>query len=193
MTDINIIIQNLQSEDIDLIERSLDYLGDVKSLESFDLILPFLNHTSEEVRSGAACNLSDLNDERAIPFLLKLLQEDNSQKVKKFVIEALGNFKNENILKAYIREVYKEKISRGLRQRLANNLKNYPCKEAREALVYLLLNDSDPYTYIPAVDSLYSMNDMSLLEDWEKINSYFNHEYINKVAQKAIQDLEVKE
>ncbi|MDQ1161406.1 HEAT repeat protein [Chryseobacterium sp. SORGH_AS 447] len=154
-----------------------------------ELILPFLNHHSKEVRETAVCNLGEINNEKAISYIIEKAKNDE-ESVRKHAFKALEEYNSPQIFKTLINEVYQEKKSRGPRQIIAEQLRNYPSRESQKALIYLILNDDDYFVFIPAIDSLYSMNDKTLLDTWKKIDALYNHDYVNSVAKRAIEDIE---
>lgn len=189
MQNLNEILLNLKSNDTNVIERALDDLGDLNPSNSLELTLPFLNHESKAVRETAVCTLGCIKNERGIPYIIEKIKNDD-ESVKKHALKSLEEYNSPEIFRTLISEVYREKKSRGPRQVVAEQLRNYPCKESQDALIYLILNDEDYFVFIPAVDSLYSMNDKGLLNAWKEINSLYNHDYVNSVARQAIKDIE---
>ncbi|MDR6920039.1 HEAT repeat domain-containing protein [Chryseobacterium sp. 2987] len=189
MQDLNEILLNLKSNDSEVIEKALDDLAQSGYENSLELILPFLRHHSKEVRETAVFNLGEIKDEKAITYIIDTAKNEE-ESVRMFAILALDNYRSDAILKVLLEEVKRPKVSASPKQRAAEQLKNYPCKEAQEALIFLILNDENPYIFIPAADSLYSMNDKDLLDLWKKIDTSYNHDYVNSVARKAIEDIE---
>lgn len=189
MQDVSEILLALKSDDPEIIERALDDLGDLKPDNALELTLPFLKHRSKEVRETAVCTLGDIKNEKAIPYIIERTK-DVEESVKKHALKSLEEYNSPEILKILLSEVYEEKRSRGPRQVIAEQLRNYPCRESQEALMYLILNDNDYFVFIPAIDSLYSMNDTSLLDTWKEIDSIYSHDYVNSVARQAIRDIE---
>ena len=191
MQNLNEILLNLESNDTEVIERALDDLGKIKVENSLELILPFLKHDSKSVRETAVFNLGEIENEKAIPYIIeKVINDEDS--VRMFAILALDNYRSNDILKILLKEVERPKTSASPKQRVAEQLKNYPGIETQKALIYLIFNDENPYIFIPAVDSLYSMNDKALLDTWKKIDALYNHDYVNSVAKQAIRDIENK-
>ncbi len=189
MQDLNEILLNLKSNDSEVIEKALDDLAKSGYERSLECILPFLTHHSKEVRETAVFNLGEIKDEKAIPYIIDTAKNEE-ESVRMFAILALDNYRSDAILKVLLEEVKRAKVSASPKQRVAEQLKNYPCKEAQEALIFLILNDENPYIFIPATDSLFSMNDKNLLDIWKEIDALYNHDYVNSVARKAIQDIE---
>lgn len=102
-----------------------------------ECILPFLTHHSKEVRETAVFNLGEIKNEKAIPYIIdKTKNEEES--VRMFAILALDNYRSDAILKVLLEEVKQPKVSASPKQRVAEQLKNYPCKEAQEALIFLI-------------------------------------------------------
>ncbi|WP_307462311.1 HEAT repeat domain-containing protein [Chryseobacterium sp. SORGH_AS_0447] len=182
-------ISKSKSKDPEIIEKALDDLGDLNPDNALELILPFLNHHSKEVRETAVCNLGEINNEKAISYIIEKAKNDE-ESVRKHAFKALEEYNSPQIFKTLINEVYQEKKSRGPRQIIAEQLRNYPSRESQKALIYLILNDDDYFVFIPAIDSLYSMNDKTLLDTWKKIDALYNHDYVNSVAKRAIEDIE---
>lgn len=188
MQSLNEILINLKSNDNIVLKKALDDLGDLNPGNALELTLPFLTNESKDIRETAVCTLGYIRNEKAIPYLIEKIENDE-ESVKKQALKSLEEYDSPEILKILLDEVYKEKKSRGPRQVIAEMLKKYPCKESQEALIYLIFNDEDYFVFIPAVDSLYSMNNKNLLETWLKIKTSYNHEYINFVAEQAIKDI----
>jgi HEAT repeat protein len=104
-------------------------------------------------------------------------------------LAALENYRDPEILKCLVDEVYREKQSRRPRQVAAQQLQHYNNEQSVQALIILLLEDEDVYVRIFAADSLLALNRPRLYEVWkEALEDYST--YIIEIANKALQDLQ---
>ena len=186
LNDINNILQALESSDPDIRELALDNLGTLKPDNAFNIILPYLLEQDIEVRSAAACNLGEIGDSKAIPYLIEIAKNDSSEKVRAEALSALGDYRDTAILNCLIEEVYRPKNSRLPRQIVARQLQHYDTEKSVNALV-TLLKDDDVYVRIWSSDSLYKLNRPRLKTVWETLLDD-ESEYVYNLAKKAIAD-----
>jgi HEAT repeat protein len=189
MNEVEIVLKELQDSDPKIRELVLDKIGSLKPAYAFDIILPFLSDPDPGVRGTAACNLGDTNDERSIPFLIKLIQQDSVEEVRAEALFSLDNYRSPEILACLLDEVKREKKARRPRQIVAKQLRHYDTNQSQEALSILLLQDDDIYVRIFAADSLLKLNHPGLRDTWK---SALEDEstYIHEVANSALADLE---
>ncbi|WP_294317131.1 HEAT repeat domain-containing protein [uncultured Chryseobacterium sp.] len=77
--ELNYILSNLKSKEPEIIEKALDDMGDLKPDSALELILPFLNHYSKSVRETAVFNLGEIENEKAIPYIIeKVISDEDS-------------------------------------------------------------------------------------------------------------------
>ncbi len=152
--ELNNILVNLKGTDPEIIEKALDDVGDLNPENALELILPFLNHHSKEVRETAVFNLAEIENEKGIPYIIeKVINDEDS--VRMFDILALDNYRSKDILKILLKEVEQPKKTASPKQRVAEQLKNYPGIETQRALIYLIFNDENPYIYLYLLLILY--------------------------------------
>ena len=118
-----------------------------------DTLVAYTRHDNPEIRSTAAYGLGEVDDERAVETLLKVVSEDNDENVRDEALRALDTYRDPRILDALIREVGREKRSRPPRQVVARQLRHYPSDRTVAALRELL-NDEDEFVSSDAADSL---------------------------------------
>jgi HEAT repeat protein len=189
MDELQTAIAELQSSSPDIRELALDKIGTIKPDNAFEIIVPFLSDTDPEVRGTAACNLGDIGDIRTVTPLIDLARQDSEEKVRSEALSALGNYRNHEILKCLIDEIFRDKKSRRPRQIVAQQLQNYNNDEAVDALIILLLQDEDVYVRIFAADSLLVLNRPRLYEVWRQALED-ESTYVIKIANKAIADIQ---
>jgi HEAT repeat protein len=189
MDKLQTAIAELRSSSPDIRELALDKIGTIKPDNAFEIIVPFLSDTDPEVRGTAACNLGDIGDIRTVTPLIDLARQDSEEKVRSEALSALGNYRNYEILKCLIDEVFRDKKSRRPRQIVAQQLQNYNNDEAVDALIILLLQDEDVYVRIFAADSLLVLNRPRLYEVWRQALED-ESTYVIKIANKAIADIQ---
>ena len=188
MDKLQTAISELQSNNPEIIESALDKIGTLKPDNALELILPFLSDTNPEIRETAACNLGDINDSRSVPYLIELVRKDLEESVRSEALSSLESYREPEILKCLINEVYREKKSRRPRQIVAKQLQNYNNEQSVGVLIILLLQDEDVYVRIFAADSLLELNRNQLYQVWKQA---LNDEstYIREIANKAITNL----
>ncbi len=186
-SNVESILQNLQSPDPDTREFALDALGSTKPDNAFLLVLPFLFDPEPTVRESAMVNLGELGDERAIPYLLNSAYHETNEGVRMYAIEALSPYHSPDILRFLLTEACRKSSMRPIRQSLARQLANYPTEEAVDALIPML-KDTDPYVRIFAADSLVILNRARLDPVWVDtlLHSDYYHSYIVHVATQAL-------
>jgi FOG: HEAT repeat len=189
MDELQTAIANLQNSNPDIQELAIDKIGTLKPDNALEIILPFLSDPNPELRVAAACNLGDISDSRAVLHLIEISRKDPEEKVRGEALAALENYRNPEILKCLVDEVYREKKSRRPRQVAAQQLQYYNDEQSVEALIILLLEDEDVYVRIFAADSLLALNRPRLYEVWkEALEDYST--YVIGIANKALQDLQ---
>jgi HEAT repeat protein len=189
MDEIQTLIAELQNSNPDIRELALDKIGTLNPDNALEIILPFLSDPNPEVRGTAACNLGDINNSHSVPHLIKLARIDSEEKVRSEALSALENYRDPEILKCLIDEVYQEKKSRRPRQIVAQQLQHYNNEQSIDALIILMLQDDDVYVRIFAADSLLALNHPRLYEVWQQA-LLDESTYIIAIANKALQDLQ---
>ena len=186
----SVILEDLKNPNSEIRELALDKIGTLKPSNSLEIILPLLSDSEPGVRSTAACNLGEIQDSCAIPYLINLVKNDNDEEVRADALSALGEYQSSEILNCLIDEVNREKRSRRPRQEVARQLKHYNAEEAVDALI-TLLQDEDDYVKIPAVDSLLELNRPRLRQVWiDALDS--ENCYLSEIATKALANLEAE-
>jgi HEAT repeat protein len=189
MDKLQTAISDLQNSNSDVRELALDKIGTLKPDNAFEIIAPFLSDPEAEVRGTAACNLGDIGDIRSVPYLIELARKDPVEKVRSEALSALENYRDPEILKCLIDEVYRKKKSRRPRQIVAQQLQHYNNEESVDALMILLLQDDDVYVRIFAADSLLELNRPRLREVWEQALED-ESTYVIEIANKALANLQ---
>ena len=119
----------------------------------FDTLVTYTGHADPEIRSTAAYGLGEIEDDRAISPLIKLVDEDVDERVRDQALRALDSYRDPRILDCLIREVARVKRSRPPRQVVARQLRRYPSERAVLALT-ALLDDPDEFVKSDAAESL---------------------------------------
>jgi HEAT repeat protein len=192
MDELQTAIEELKNSNSDIRELALDKIGNLKPDNALEIILPFLSDTNPEIRGTAACNLGDISDSRGVSHLIELARKDPEEKVRSEALSALENYREKEILKCLIDEVYREKKSRRPRQIVAQQLQHYNNEQSVDALITLLLQDEDVYVRIFAADSLLALNRPRLYEVWKQALED-ESTYVIEIANKAIQNLQNSE
>jgi len=190
MDELQTAIANLQNSNPDIQELALDKIGSLKPDNALEIILPFLSDPNPELRGAAACNLGEISDSRAVSHLIEVSRKDPEEKVRGEALAALENYRDPEILKCLVDEVYREKQSRRPRQVAAQQLQHYNNEQSVEALIILLLEDEDVYVRIFAADSLLALNCPRLYEVWKEASLEDDSTYVIGIANKALQDLQ---
>jgi HEAT repeat protein len=154
MDPLNTALAELEHSDRDIRERALDTIGTLNPQNAFEIIAPFLSDPDPAIRETAACNLGDIQDDRSIPVLINLAENDAIETVRAEALQALANYQSPEILQCLIDEINRKKQSRRPRQIIARQLQHYINPQSLEALAYLLLNDDDVHVRIASADSL---------------------------------------
>ncbi len=183
----SLILQKLASSVKTEVEEALYAIGENPPPNAVELILPFLNHADRGIRETAAFSLGEIQMDSAIEPLIKLVRSDADDSLKDFALDALDRYQSPEmellLLELLDSQVLKMRVPVTL-------LKDYPSAKARTVLAEILLEDSyNHMVHIPAVDSLYAMNDPSLNEKWEEITASTNEEYVFVIAHKALIEL----
>ena len=189
MDELQTAIEELKNSNPDIRELALDKIGNLKPDKALEIILPFLSDTNPEIRGTAACNLGDISDSRGVSPLIELARKDPEEKVRSEALSALENYRDKEILKCLVDEVYREKQSRRPRQVAAQQLQHYNNEQSVDALITLLLQDEDVYVRIFAADSLLALNRPRLYEVWKQALED-ESTYVIEIANKAIQNLQ---
>jgi|GEM_PF-2550357 len=116
--------------------------------------------------------------------LAELFQQE---KVRGEALAALENYREPEIVKCLVDEVYREKKSRRPRQEVAKQLKNYDSDEAVNALI-ILLEDEDVFVRDDAAESLLQLNRPRLVEVWKQALNDLSGD-VRNIAVKALTDL----
>jgi HEAT repeat protein len=118
-----------------------------------ETLVTFAGHDDPEIRSTAAYGLGEIQDARAIETLIKIVDEDQNEKVRDEALRALDSYRDPRILDCLVREVARVKRSRPPRQVVARQLRHYPSERAVVALTELL-DDPDEFVRSDAAESL---------------------------------------
>lgn len=191
MNNISQILSDLKKDDIHIVIKALDYLGDMKQSNVIEIILPYIYHKSTDVRESAVCNLGFLDDEKVIPYLIEKASEDDEASVRAQSIKALENYHN-NEISSFLYDRYKNENFSFPLSMIAKQLGYYTSEKSQQALIELIKGTDDKNVVVFAVDSLHKMNNSSLLQTWKDLKNNHYHFYVEEVAKKAIKDLEHK-
>lgn len=120
-------------------------LSELKSTTLFDLVLTWSQSHDYKKRRAAAYLLGDaqaINDEKAIPYLMRLALRDPAQSVREMAIAALAQYHDPQI-GAYLRQLTREpNLSEFVRESIAEQLASYNGSETISALNNLLEDES---------------------------------------------------
>jgi HEAT repeat protein len=164
---INIIYENLKDSTPLVRIKALDTIGKIKPSDAIEIINPFLEDENIRVRVAAAFNLGRLADNQVIPYFIKKVLGDDDDDVRTEALAALDNYRDSEILKCLIAEVYRPKVSRTPRQEIAKQLRHYDTEEAVDALI-ILLHDEDVFVRDDTAESLLQLNRPRLVDVWKK-------------------------
>jgi HEAT repeat protein len=164
-------LADLENSDPEICELALDTIGTLNPQNAFEIIARFISAPNPEIRETAACNLGDIQDDRSIPVLIDLAENDSIETVRAEALQALDNYRSPEIFQCLIDEINREKQSRRPRQIVARQLQHYPNLKSIESLAYLLLNDNDVHVRIASADSLSALQE-------KFIESYFNFQTV---------------
>jgi HEAT repeat protein len=181
------VLQDLKRSNSQIREAALDKIGEMKPDHAVALLAPFLLDTDEGVRETAACNLGFIHEDAAIPYLIKTVKEDSSEKVRAEALFSLAEYRSPEILACLIEEVQRERRSRPPRQQVAQQLRYYDTEAAVDALV-ILLQDEDVFVRDHAAESLFELNRPRLCDVWE-VALKDRSEDVQVIAKKALSDL----
>lgn len=183
------ILSQLSNADPLVREAALDDIGTLKPAHALELIVPFLSDTIAEVRETAACNLGEIQDERAIGHLIQSVRQEKHEKVRFYALNALSYYHSSAILDCLVEEVSRGELSLMSKQTVAEQLGNYESQKAIDALIMLLQN-KDPYVLVPTVDALFKLNQPRLQSIWRQILLTNNHPHLGQVPLLALAELE---
>lgn len=181
------ILKELQDPNPSARIKALDTIGTMKPSNAIDIITPYLSDNHIRVRVASVCNLGDIRDINAIPYIIKAAKEDPSEEVRGAALAALENYQNLEVLNCLLSEVYREKLSRRPRQEVAKQLGKYDSDEAVNALI-ILLEDEDVFVRDDAAESLLQLNRPRLVEVWKRALKDLSDD-VRNIAIKALTDL----
>ncbi len=183
------LLKKLDDPDPHVREWALDEIGTLKPVHALHVIRPFLSDESAQVRGTAACNLGEIQNEEAIPDLIKSAGEDSEEKVRFYALNALSAYASLDILDCLVYEVYQGDLSVMAKQTVAEQLGHYESQKAIDALV-VLLQDDDPYVLAPTADALLKLNSPQLRAIWQNMVLNYDHAHLAHVALQALAELE---
>ena len=105
-------------------------LGKIQSSSSVPILIDALSDKNKDVRNNAAWALGQIKDERAVPELIRLLQNENDLDVKRSVVFALGEIKHELAIEPLINQLdstdidLKEKAFEALKKISGESMEN---------------------------------------------------------------------
>lgn len=184
------ILEKLQSTDPATRERALDEISSLKPDQAVDLIAPFLEDADPEVRGTAASNLGLIQDERAVPFLIRAVQTDSSEHVRAEALASLAEYGGSDVLECLIAEVKRPKKSRRPRQEVAKQLRRYDTEPAADALI-ALLDDPDVFVRDYAAESLAELNRPRLRKVWQRALGDQSAD-VQEIAKAALAELDLR-
>ncbi len=121
MDPLNTALAELDHSDPDIRELALDTIGTLNPQNAFAIIAPFVSVPDPEIRETADCNLGDIQDDRSIPVLISLAENDPIETVRAEALQALANYQSPKILQCLIDEINRKKQSRRPRQIIARH------------------------------------------------------------------------
>lgn len=193
MTDIDILLENLNSNDLEVVEDSLYLISEQRRPNSVQYVIPFLKHANVAIRETAVYCLGELHQDEAIEFIIEAISNDNNESVRSFAYYALDDYQDDRIETFLFECLGRSYLSKEHLEIIVRLLKHYPSDQARKYLSKILLESVDDHIMtIPAVDSLYAMNTDELKDDWKEIIDNTSDQYVSIIAHKAIVELEYK-
>jgi HEAT repeat protein len=181
------ILDDLKSADPDVKENALDKIAQLKPDNALELIIPFLDDPEEEVRSGAAFSLGELNDSATVPYLISLIKRDNAKNVRQEVVCALENYSGSEIQECLVEQAFHPEQSNITKRSIAQQLEKYDEESSIDALIHLL-DDWDATTRELAAKSLYQLNRPRLKPVWKDARHDRNGT-VQKIARNALKEL----
>lgn len=160
-------LASLDGDDDDLRIKAMDWIGTERPDGAFELLAPFLDHQSRDVRQTAAVNLADVGDPRAVPLLLDIAYRDPDKDMRDEAVRALGAWRDERILRCLLHEVQRPDRSWVVLRAVAEQLRHYDRPEAIDAL-FQLLGDEELHVQDKAAESLLLLNRPSFRPRWEQ-------------------------
>jgi HEAT repeat protein len=146
-----------------------------------DALLYILEHDVAEVCETAAFRLSELNNRKATPGLMKILEKSEDTDVKMYIIEALYEIADERAVET-VRPYLASSVST-LREYAINYLGIIQDEESVESII-ILLNDEDEMVILSAVEALGKIKNVKAVKPlldvlkkckWEKRRWRYHH------------------
>ena len=182
------LLQWLREGDDTLRVRALDAIGDLRPEGAFEVVVEHLHHPKPRVRMAAACNLADIGDARAIPYLLEVVRDDPDKDVRDEAVRSLDTWRDDSILQGLVREVSRPDRSWVVLRAVARQLRHYDRSEAVAALLELL-SDEELLVRDVAAESLLQLNRPSLRRFWEEAMGDPSDE-VRRIADEALIELD---
>lgn len=172
------VAESLAPEDDDIRIRAIKRLGELKAKEALDVLIEVLD-TKRTVAGGkevynwrlkvmAAKSLAEINDERALIYLVSMLRKDSDVTVKRAAAQALG-LMGETARKRNILEVMHTELDKTRDNALVSDLCEALGKIGdKSSFVYLLRVTQGPY-----LNYVKEMAQKSIaMTKWEKPSVY---------------------
>jgi HEAT repeat protein len=134
-------------------EERLDEAIAERRPDLFEQLVRAVGDSDDEVRSTAAYGLAEVRDPRAIPVLVRLVDDDPSEHVVDHALKSLESYRDDEILACLLREARRARRSRPPRWHVANQLRLYDDPRSVATLVELL-RDRDAFVQQAALASL---------------------------------------
>ncbi|QKV72666.1 HEAT repeat domain-containing protein [Amycolatopsis sp. Hca4] len=107
----------------------------------FDLLAAAVGDPDTEVRETAAYGLGELDDPRAVPLLIDLVEHDPAESVVVHALKALESYRDPRIHRTLLREADRARHTRSPRWYAAKELRWYDSEDSVEALIRLLASE----------------------------------------------------
>ncbi|MBB5857575.1 HEAT repeat domain-containing protein [Amycolatopsis umgeniensis] len=130
-----------RDQDAILREERLDEAIEKAGPELFDLLSASTGDPDAEVRETAAYGLGEIDDPRAIPLLLRFVEQDSAETVVMHALKALESYRDPRIHEALLHEAGRTRQTRSPRWYAAKQLRWYDSGRSVDALITLLASE----------------------------------------------------
>lgn len=154
MDIVKCLIDDLRDQDPAERENALDRLGSLNPCNALTLALPLLADPVPGVRASAVTCLATVRDLEAIPHLLRVASDDESEDVREYAFMSLSSYTVPDVLEGLLRLLSLPTISNLSRVKIAMQLWKYDDDRVIEQLQRLILADRDPDVRLFSADSL---------------------------------------
>jgi hypothetical protein len=157
--------------------------------ESIKLIKSYCQDEDLDVVENAIASFDEFIDVDSYNFLFEKLSDTNFNLARRYIWLSLRNYTSLKIEEFAQKEIYREEKKANILQYISQHTRYFHRELAVKNLLYLLWEFPDKRVNVFAVDSLYWHNGIDLYDEWKKLTDY-GHFYIEKVAAKALKELD---